>query len=338
MSNPKLSKEPISLKQNDIAVCLASDINYIQHLAVTMASILKNAKKKDNIKFYIISDEINTANKNKISDLKKIHSFKITYIKPNKELLKNCNLAKHTHITSATYYRLLIPEIIPEDKVIYLDSDIVVRSSLSELYNKYFKGNYILGIKDFFSTDACKRLNLPKYINTGVLLLNSKQMRKDNITSKMLKSAENPEQELRQNDQDIINITLSGKIDYLDPKWNTQTILNSYGPFCNVKNPNIVHFISSKKPWTSLKPLNSSHWNKEYFKYLQYTKWANFTWKHKLKSILLFPLNLLYPTGKATWLIKKIFSIRNTPDLKFKVITILGIKMKMKRNKHKTSI
>ena len=53
------------------------------------------------------------------------------------EELKNCCTYKGDYISLATYYRLLIPELIPnEDRILYLDCDIIVRKSLSDLYNR----------------------------------------------------------------------------------------------------------------------------------------------------------------------------------------------------------
>ena len=52
-------------------------------------------------------------------------------------------------ITAATYYRLLIPELIPEyDKVIYADVDIIFRMDLSELYETEIGNNYIAATRE----------------------------------------------------------------------------------------------------------------------------------------------------------------------------------------------
>ncbi|MBR3627658.1 MAG: hypothetical protein IKN42_02285 [Elusimicrobia bacterium] len=54
-----------------INICLISDENFIQHLAVTMASILSNAGIDDDLYFYILLDkELSVNSKEKIIKLK----------------------------------------------------------------------------------------------------------------------------------------------------------------------------------------------------------------------------------------------------------------------------
>ena len=52
---------------NKINIVFASDNNYAQHTAVAMASVLVNTKVPQKIQFYLIDDEIQTENKEKIT-------------------------------------------------------------------------------------------------------------------------------------------------------------------------------------------------------------------------------------------------------------------------------
>ena len=60
-----------------------------------------------------------------------------TFIHHKKEIL--------THIT---YYRLLLPVMIPYDRIIYLDNDILVFKDLTEMYQLSFNDSYVLGNLD----------------------------------------------------------------------------------------------------------------------------------------------------------------------------------------------
>ena len=52
-------------------IFIASDNNYIQHLGVSIASILYNAAPQDEFNFYILENNISNLNKEKIFSLKK---------------------------------------------------------------------------------------------------------------------------------------------------------------------------------------------------------------------------------------------------------------------------
>ena len=163
--------------------------------------------------------------------------YEITVIHPdddhfNKEQLKrvvknysNCSLAfisirsffegayEVRGITKATYYRLLIPELLPQyDKVVYADVDIIFRMDLSELYgidlgSAYLGGTYDIGMlleKEGRKHMAHLGLGVEKYIQAGLLLINSKKMREDNLSQAFLRLSTN---NYKYQDQDIINIT-----------------------------------------------------------------------------------------------------------------------------------
>ena len=46
------------------------------------------------------------------------------------------------HVSIAGYFRFLIPQILPDDvdKALFLDSDIIVRGSVAELYDQSIDG------------------------------------------------------------------------------------------------------------------------------------------------------------------------------------------------------
>lgn len=83
-----------------------------------------------------------------------------------------------------TYFRLSLGELLPNlNKIIYLDSDVIVYNDLTNFYNTNFNGYMIL----------CRKMpkNMiieEKYkINAGVLLLNLKKMRDTKFEQKVIK-------------------------------------------------------------------------------------------------------------------------------------------------------
>ena len=319
---------------NNIAICLSSDNNYVQHLAAAISSVLKHKNDQECVCVYIIDGGISEENKEKLSFFTKNYACEISYILPDMNKLKSCHTFKRDYISLAAYYRLFIPELIPnEDRIIYMDCDVIARASLNELYNKEFNNNLVLGVIDVAVKPHSKRLNLEKYINSGVMLLNCQGMREENSVEKIVDWIANNQAKIECHDQDIINAVFEGRIGYIEKEFNTQAILDNEGMFKDVENPVLIHFISPKKPWTFYKPMNYTKWAKEYFEALKGTPWEDFIEYHKRKIMWYFPLRLFYPTGNAKAICEQIFSVRNSSDRKYKIIRILGFKFQKRRVK-----
>ena len=320
-------------KKEEINICLATDDNYCQHLAACISSVLKNKNENEFINIYIIDGGIKEENKEKLSFFEKNFDCKIIYVKPDDEKLKNCKIFKGNYLSKAAYYRLLIPELINCEKIIYLDCDTIVNSSLYELFNKNFGNNLALGVADVTKEKHSKRLNLNKYVNAGVLLLNTEQMKKENTLEKILNWIENNPDKIELHDQDIINASINDRIEYIDEKFKVQARRNNLTKFDKIKDPVIIHFISSRKPWILWKPINTTYLGKKYFEALKDTPWENFIFKYKLKNFFLSPLRIFYPSGITKNIIETIFSIKKSEDAKYKITTILGIKFKEPRKR-----
>ena len=208
-----------------IPIVLSTDEQYAPFLYTTMLSILEHANENTFYAFYIlVPNNFSKVYQDVILRLKKGHKCIITFIFIENIFEKIAR--KIQYITSPTYYRLLIGDIFPEEfvKCIYLDVDICVNKDLSELFNIDIGNNYIAGVVDpryFFSEKKnCKRLNLPSmkyYVNAGVLLMNIKQIREDNMTQKFIKLTTRT---YDFQEQDILNIACYGKILTLPPKYN----------------------------------------------------------------------------------------------------------------------
>ena len=127
-------------------------------------------------------------------------------------------------------------------------------------------------------------------------------------------------------------IKISSNID-IENMYNAQVKKLHDTIFSGIKDPAILHFISPKKPWIHWKPLNSTLWAKEYFKALKGTPWKDFVKEYKRKGLLILPLRLLYPYGITRKIVRWIFSLTNSPDRQYKLLTILGIKFKFKKDK-----
>jgi lipopolysaccharide biosynthesis glycosyltransferase len=179
------------------------------------------------------------------------------------------NAQRRAHYSKEIYFRLWIPELLDVyQKVIYLDSDLVVNKSLVDLYKTDLTRYVIAGVRDFNNMGHRRYVEeslgvvAENYINSGVLIFNTHLCRKQDFRNKCL-AISNYMKALSCPDQDMINIVCAGKIKLLDSGWN---YLWNYGfeqyrqppdgpawfadDFKNAQEKKfIVHFSSAIKPW-----------------------------------------------------------------------------------------
>ncbi len=276
----------------EINLVLTSDNNYAQHLGVAMISILENSPPTEKLVFHIIENGINQENKEKILSLKSKYNTNINIYKLDNNKLKDYPVTGY--LSQATYSRLFIPEIIPNEieKVIYLDVDIICLGNIAKLYNQNLN-NYPLGavrdIKEKLVIEKYFLANLKSYFNSGIMLINLKIWRKNNITKQALNFIEKNKNNLKYADQDVLNYLFKNNWQALDEKFNYQ--LHDKKIFSIKKNniPQntiIMHYVTSKKPWTYM---YLSGTKKYYWQYLKISPWSDFkypdkNWKNILKK------------------------------------------------------
>jgi len=205
-SNPKINYIPISFCPD----------NYYTSLTYTsMISILISKDYYTYISFFLIIPE-NFSQKNILffeSLYDQFEYFNITFIKMDNRYK---NAYANRYITKNAFFRLSLGELIPNlDKIIYLDSDTICLKDLSKLYNINCMGKIFLAkIKSYDPK------NHEYTINTGVLLLNLKKMRKMQIEKKALILLKNGFKDPIFHDQAIINIFFKKYIGFIPPEYN----------------------------------------------------------------------------------------------------------------------
>lgn len=309
-----------------IPICLASDRNYIQHLTVTLASVLYNRGESDAFRFYILGNDFTEEDRRKIDKLKSISDFDIEYLPVKEKIINSFPISPDDLVTIETYFRLFIPDLIPqEDKVIYLDCDIVVRHSLAELYDMDCGDDYILGVRDIDSRGNRRRMGTKRYVNAGVLLMNSKKMREDRITEKFIDYILKNKAKIVWHDQDVIAGALNERVRYISPIWNGQIgRLPKDMQFSQLNGAYVLHYIGERKPWL---PYKDSVFTEEYFKYLRLTPFSDFekTWrKHRL----------LWKVWHGMACLSSIVFHKKTSQMRtYNTFRILGISFKKKRKR-----
>lgn len=201
------------------------DDNFKLYLLVSMCSILVNAKKNDEFNFHILDAGLSEDTKIKIEKLKRIKSFNVDYTKMSDEDFAEYPI--NPVLTSKIYYyRLKIPQLFPSiQRALFLDTDIFVQTSLSELYYMDMQEKVVAFAPNGNVENELQneRLNLSKehvYFNAGVMLIDCDKWRKLNILDKTIKIAKEKYEILKWADQDMLNIIFENNYLLLSPKWN----------------------------------------------------------------------------------------------------------------------
>lgn len=127
--------------------------------------------------------------------------------------------------SEAASFRLLLPELLPEwDRVVYIDCDVIVRQDIAKLYestdlgDNYLAAVYEAPIEQQAATREAIGCDPWHYLNSGFLLMNLAQMRKDNVSERLLDACRVDYLEFP--DQDALNQVCKGRILQLSPLYN----------------------------------------------------------------------------------------------------------------------
>lgn len=238
---------------SDMNIVFAVNDGYASKLGVTIVSILEN-NKDEKFNFFVLSSDFSDNSKQSIDKIKqKYQNWDIKYIVPDNTLFESLKL-NIEYISVETYYRYVIANVLPEQsKALYLDADLVVNGSLTDLYNLNLKNRYCAGVKDLHIEKTGYKSQIgfsdtDLYVNAGVLLLNLSAIRKDSMVEKLFDNTKKLADKILYQDQDIINITFKNKIKETDSVYNFAAS-NVKCEKNKRKSAVIIHYTGKRKPW-----------------------------------------------------------------------------------------
>lgn len=227
-----------------MTVVYASNRKLYQYLPTTIGSLLQ---WHPDAKIYLFCEDDTIENLSNCKNIifLNVHNLSLP-IEPNH---RNAN-------TKYTYFALIrcfLTQIIPDDKILWLDVDTLILNSISDLWNRDMSNLAVIGYPE--GSLYARRFfpNFKKshaYVNSGVLLMNLKFIREKKIDEQIIEILKS--QVLIFPDQDAINLACDGYIGYMSAVYN-------FGPICreiekqNIKNPKIYH-MTHYKLWDGYLP------------------------------------------------------------------------------------
>ena len=233
-------------------IVLAGDRNYTTQLETTIKSILYHNR---DVKIYILNQDIMPDWFRKPRKIARILGSDIIDVKlPEQAVFQGWETREY--ISPMTYARYFIPDHISEDKVLYLDSDLIVNQSLRSLFEIELYEHLLAAAWD---TDGIS-------FNAGVMLINNKKWRQEKLKERLIeqsivtiKEVEEGRFENFNGDQTILNQVCSNQWLELDKEFNLQVghdvtaFYNKWENYFNeLVSPSIIHFVSYRKPWSTL--------------------------------------------------------------------------------------
>ena len=298
------------------AVVFAGDYAYIRQIETAMKSLCRH---NSHLKIYLLNQDI---------PQEWVSQIRI-YLQEMGGDLIDCKLIgsqykmnwsnKLPHINHMTFARYFIPDFVTEDKVLYLDSDLIVTGDLTDLFELDLGENYLGAARSCFSAGIG--------FNAGVLLINNKKWRAENIRQKLIDLTEKEHENVAEGDQSILNMMFSESYIQIDETYNYQIgfdrgaaeqghawiLEKSINPL-----PKILHYISQDKPWNqfSVGRLRENWWN---YSFMEWTYIVS-TWKEKgeLYSAQIYKPKLTCMNLTNSWCVEKMdYLVQQLPEVHF---------------------
>lgn len=271
-------------------IVLICDNAYVLPTIVTIQSIKECIEnQKEHFCIHICSPKLDEHHKEKIESMKMdlmdvcVHLFDFNDLKD-----KIANVQQKSHVSVAALVKFNLPFLFPNiDRILYLDSDIVVKNDFLNIFSVDVSDYYLAAVYEFwkylYDLRYCPS-NLKKkvfYFNSGVMLLNLKKMRIDHISEKLWDYKKN-HAKTKLMDQECFNKICGSLVLPLTIEWNLnpfflqQKFIGYINDVYNVsfqgieeilESAKIIHYVGkSDKPWIYKNARYNEIWMKFYDK------------------------------------------------------------------------
>ena len=312
------------------AVVFAGDYAYIRQIETAMKSLCRH---NSHLKIYLLNQDIPQEWFSQIR----------IYLQEMGGDLIDCKLIgsqykmnwsnKLPHINHMTFARYFIPDFVTEDKVLYLDSDLIVTDDLTDLFELDLDENYLAVARSCFGAGLG--------FNAGVLLINNKKWRSETIRQKLIELTEKEHENVKEGDQSILNMLFKDQYSLLDDKYNFQIGFDAGAAEKNhtfifeislTPSPKILHYISPDKPW---KQFSVGRLREEWWKY-SFMEWSYivFSWREKgvFYSADIYKPKLTCMNLTNSWCVEKIdYLVEQLPEVHFYIAAHTFMSDELKR-------
>ena len=284
--------EPENLRfiENAVPVVLSGNENFAPYVAVMLQSLLENTNPKRKYHFIIFERGFSVKTKEcLLNQISKFSYCSINFIDMT-SIFDGIPIVATNHVSTDGFSRLFIPYWFHKyPKIIYLDSDMIAKADIAELYDLDIKPscmgaavsqsvNRLLNNKKytFFLSSAVFLYveNWFRCFNSGVLVFDTEKFREKISLIDLFSFAiyYTNRYKKRFNDQDVLISLIKDDYYVLPPEWNycwRSWHENEQYFMPAPKGTKIIHFNSTTKPWKNISDIAN---NPDALEYREYAK------------------------------------------------------------------
>ncbi|MGX3097342.1 glycosyltransferase family 8 protein [Helicobacter sp. 23-1046] len=262
--------------------------DYVIPASVSFVSMLENANPSYSYKLFVLHTDISETHQNTLhSIVSRFENASLEFIDMSDRFKREFDKMKmKAHYAKEMLYKFLAPTIFKKyEYIIITDVDVVFCGDIAEIYHCCYGGGeqfdeYIAGIsypnildnfmRDTYGAEFSSEEQGKLLIGGGLLCMNLKKMREDNMETKCVAYFEQNLHRLKQAEQDVLNLVLHPKIKLLPTRAMVCTylydMLDNDKFFGNeqklsevdkswikeaTKNPIQLHYAGGQKPWNA---------------------------------------------------------------------------------------
>ncbi len=277
----------------EVNVAYACNDAYIIHTGISMISLLENNKDIEVINIYFIDMGVSHQSLLDLQSIADQYERNLIVV-PFSQWEPDLPVSSTGRHIKSVYAKIFFGRITDADRILYIDSDTVVVSSIKELWQTEMGECAIGGVQTINTPLERSKIGLSKdalVMNDGIALMDLRSWRENKFEKKCIDFIHQWDGNPPVLSEGTINAVCQGYIHKLKLRYNltshgvdfkskeielltetsyyTQAEINE-----SVKHPCIIHYVSGfhKRPWCK----GSTHpFRNEYIKYKQMSKWSD---------------------------------------------------------------
>jgi len=270
-----------------VHICMICDDNYVIPTSVAMTSFIHYKGPDEVFHFHIVAAALSAETQAVFKSFVRQDVF-VDILAQDPAVFAGAHKFDPKAVCVASIsalFKFMLADLFPGlDKVLYIDGDIVARHSLAEIYKIELCNEYAAVVADsgqiYYKHDYVKRVN--RYFNSGVMLLNLKKMRQNDM-SRVLLDCKRKQTDSSLMDQNVFNVVFDGHVKYLPIRYNFQgvSLVRAEGKWSLAQindlfgtryvserdlfaDAAVIHYSSKDKPWKTPDGVLTYEWLRDY--------------------------------------------------------------------------
>ncbi|MCC5838567.1 MAG: glycosyltransferase family 8 protein [Opitutales bacterium] len=240
-------------------LCTATNHTYAMGAAVVLCSALRQLPVSAGMaRVYVLDGGLRPRDWRKLTISVERARPQTRLIRLRPEMARFDGLPHDWGSSVMTYARLALPELVDEDRILYLDADMIVQADLSPFMQLDLAGKTVAAARDVITRTLggdhlpCEALNLDPgadYFQAGFLVIDMALWRNERVSERVLEYLREFPEHTRYWDQSALNAILYRRWHRLEDRWNTPAWwADQAKEQASLEDP-LLHFIGPHKAW-----------------------------------------------------------------------------------------